>query len=416
MRDPDISFSEIQEPRVEPSPFNRSWEQEKRLHNRTKLLGRIGAVGGMIGLLVLGVTLWKFSFSREKPTAPMSTTDLPALSGVPGTSPLPSAVPEESLRASPSSLPELPTAKTLLGGTHTFQTFNNCGPAALSMALSHYGIQESQQTLGQALRPYQQARGDNDDKSVTLAEVAAKAREHDLLTYLRPAGSVELIEAFVANDMPVIARTWLRADEDIGHFRVVKGYDRSRGVLIQDDSLQGKDLEYSYADFSELWSAFNYEFLVLVPPEKQALAEQILGMGELLDEQAAWSTALALAEAEVQENSRNVLATFNQSVALYHLVRYQDAISAYERVADRLPARTLWYQLEPVLAYYQTGAYDEVLRISNRILANDNRAYSELYFVQGLIAQQRQQSAVADEAFAAAALYNQSPYWKVNLP
>src|SRR3989344_6952526 len=46
-------------------------------------------------------------------------------------------------------------AKVLAGGSHLFQTFNNCGPAVLSMALSYYGIDVSQQTLGKELRPHQ---------------------------------------------------------------------------------------------------------------------------------------------------------------------------------------------------------------------------------------------------------------------
>ncbi|MBP7928137.1 hypothetical protein KAZ57_03250, partial [Patescibacteria group bacterium] len=63
-----------------------------------------------------------------------------------------------------------PTSKVLSSDYHIYQTFNNCGPAALSMALSYFDIMVSQQVLGQALRPYQNAKGDNDDKSTTLQE------------------------------------------------------------------------------------------------------------------------------------------------------------------------------------------------------------------------------------------------------
>lgn len=157
--------------------------------------------------------------------------------------------------------PTLPAAKTLVSNYHVFQTFNNCGPASLSMALSFYGIKASQKELGDQLRPYQNPQGDNDDKAVTLQEVGEKAEEYGLLYYLRPMGTPELIKQFIYNDIPVIALTWLKDDEYIAHFRIVKGYDDGKGVFIQDDSYQGKNLEYLYRDFNRLWSAFNYQYI-----------------------------------------------------------------------------------------------------------------------------------------------------------
>ena len=93
------------------------------------------------------------------------------------------------------------------------------------MALSYFGINETQQTLGQALRPFQNPQGDNDDKSVTLDELAKKAEGYRLLTYHRPAGDIEKLKLFIANDMPVITRTWLKLNDDIGHYRLIRGYD-----------------------------------------------------------------------------------------------------------------------------------------------------------------------------------------------
>src|SRR3990167_5746090 len=48
----------------------------------------------------------------------------------------------------PPTIPPSPTTKVLTGGYHTFQTFNNCGPASLSMALRYFGINVSQHDLG----------------------------------------------------------------------------------------------------------------------------------------------------------------------------------------------------------------------------------------------------------------------------
>ncbi|OGK23912.1 hypothetical protein A3A46_01095 [Candidatus Roizmanbacteria bacterium RIFCSPLOWO2_01_FULL_37_13] len=173
------------------------------------------------------------------------------------------AIPSPSLFPT-SILKTPPETKILDDGYHVFQTFNNCGPAALSMALSYYGINVSQQELGNELRPFQNPQGDNDDKSVTLEELGEKAKDFGLIPYHRPNGNIELIKLFITYDIPFVARTLTKIEEDIGHYRTVKGYNDEIGQLIQDDSLQNKNLWFSYEDFFLLWKQFNYEYLVWV--------------------------------------------------------------------------------------------------------------------------------------------------------
>lgn len=151
------------------------------------------------------------------------------------------------------NLKALPTTKILEGGTQVFQSFNNCGPAALSMAFSYYDVNKSQKELGEILRPYQIPNGDNDDKSVTLQELAAEAQKYGFTTYHRPMGNSEIIENLINYDIPVITRTILKEGDDIGHYRVIKGFNREKGIFIQDDSLQGKNLEYTYEQFNSIW-------------------------------------------------------------------------------------------------------------------------------------------------------------------
>lgn len=297
-----------------------------------------------------------------------------------------------------------PVAKTLPGGKQIFQTFNNCGPASLSMALSHYGVDASQQELGSSLRPYQNPQGDNDDKSVTLEELAKKAQEYDLVSYHRPNGDIEKLQLFIANDIPVITRTWLNLNEDIGHYRVVKGYDEAEGIIIQDDSLQGANLRYANDDFLELWQAFGYEYLVVVPQDKTAIVEAILG--DEKDPKVAWERSLERIESEIAHNPDDRYARFNKSVALYHLSRHDEAIETYEAVEAQLPNRMLWYQLEPILAYYHTGDQERVLEISERILSNQNRAFSELYHLRSEIFRQRGDEQRAQEELEKVTMYN----------
>ncbi len=308
-----------------------------------------------------------------------------------------------SILPSPTLSLNIAQSYTVPQRLHVYQTFNNCGPATLSMALNYWGINISQQELGNILRPYQVAGGDNDDKSVTLEEVANQAEEYGLYSYLRPNGTSEKLEKFIFQGIPVVARTWLKPNEDIGHYRVVRGYDRNTRTFIQDDSLQGENLSYSYDEFNEIWQPFNYEYLIIVDESKKDIVESILG--EELDEKVAWQNALERIEKEVSQNPDNWHLTFAKSRIHYYLGEYKKSVEEFEKVESRLSFRTLWYQIEPILAYFELGDYDRVFEISERILNNQNRAFSELYYLRGQIYLKQGNIENARREFETALLY-----------
>lgn len=324
----------------------------------------------LIGAYLYGSNFHQILFQPKQPDLARSTIEGNA------SKPLPSDKPKIQLNSPPST-------KLLANNYHIFQTFNNCGPAALSMALSYYGINKSQAELGQILRPYQIPSGNNDDKSVTLEELAEHSKSYGLIPYHRPNGSIEKIKLFISYDIPIITRTWLKADEDIGHYRVVKGYDEASKQIIQDDSLQGKNLKYSYEDFLTIWEKFNYEYLVLIPEEKKEVVEAILG--DDLDTRQAFEKSLKTSQEQLKENPENIYAKFNESIAYYHLGDYENTVSSFEVIETKLPFRTLWYQIEPILAYQKLKRYDRVFSVIDKILNNQNRAFSELYQIRGEI-------------------------------
>jgi tetratricopeptide (TPR) repeat protein len=312
----------------------------------------------------------------------------------------------ETKSIEPVQLPPTPDHDQLENEYHVFQTFNNCGPASLSMALSYYGITASQQQLGQELRPYQHPTGDNDDKSVTLEELAQKASEYDLVAFYRPNGSIQLLEHLVANGMPVITRTWLTVDNDIGHYRVVKGYNRTTQQLLQDDSLQGKNIWYSYTDFEKIWQKFNYEYVVLVPRNKVAVVETLLGQD--VDGTTAWRRAAETARRDLEKSPADATVRFNLSVALYNSGEYDAAIAEFEKVEHQLPFRTLWYQIEPIKAYFAVGNFDRVLALTESILNTHNRAFTELYILRGDVFMKQRNPALAREEYEKAVFYNRN--------
>lgn len=288
-----------------------------------------------------------------------------------------STITEENLEKSLQT----PSKKVLNNDYHIFQTFNNCGPASMSMALSYYGINVSQQVLGRELRPYQIPSGDNDDKSVTLKELAKLAADYDLVAYHRPNGNIEVIKGLISLDLPIVTRTWLKPNDDIGHYRVIKGYDDVNKTITQDDSLQGNNLVYSYDEFNEIWKMFNYEYLVLVPSNKVEAVENILK--ENVDERTSWEIAANNAKDQLKSNPNDVYTRFNLSVAYSNLGMHNQAVKEFEQVEDKISKRTLWYQIEPIESYYELENYDKVFEITNKILNNQNRAFSELYILRG---------------------------------
>jgi tetratricopeptide (TPR) repeat protein len=316
---------------------------------------------------------------------------------------LPQPLEEEREIAEPLQ-PAIPTSKVLPSSYHVYQSFNNCGPAALSMALAQYGMQISQQELGMQLRPFQNPQGDNDDKSTTLDELALKAEELGFVAYHRPNGNYDLLTHFIANDMPIITRTWLKTDDDIGHYRVIKGYDLSGRTLIQDDSLQGQNLMYSEDEFNAIWKQFGYEFLVLVPQEKVDLAKDLLG--DLENEENAWENALKYWQTQVAQKPNDIHTRFNLAIAYYKVGDFQSAISEFEKVQNSISWRALWYNMEPIKAYQQAGQYEKVFEITDTILNNHNRAYSELYIIRGEIYKEQGNIESARAEFEKAVFYN----------
>jgi tetratricopeptide (TPR) repeat protein len=304
------------------------------------------------------------------------------------------------------TLKSLPETKILENSYHIYQTFNNCGPAALSMTLSYYGINIGQQELGQELRPYQNSQGNNDDKSVSMDELALKASEYGFTTYFRPNGNIDLLKQFISYDIPVITKTRLSENEDIGHFRIVKGYDDKTEEIVQDDSLQGPNLRYSYSQFNQIWQTFNYEYLVLVPQDKEEIAKTIIGEG--VDEKTSWENAVENSRKQLETNPNDIYAGFNLSVALYKTGDFKNSVSEFEKVENKLPFRTLWYQIEPIKAYFELGNYTKVFDMADKILNNQNRAFSQLYILRGEIYKKQGNIEAAKSEFEKAVFYNKN--------
>lgn len=319
-------------------------------------------------------------------------------------------MPTDSPQITPTPIVDIktpPDSYVIPSASHVGQTFNNCGPASLSMALSYFGVNVTQDELREQMRPFNNPAGGLDDKSVFAPEFVEYAQKYGMQSIARPNGTPELLKKLIANDVPVVLRTWLHPNEDIGHFRIVRGYDDTRGVFIQDDSYEGRNLEYSYATFEEMWKPFNYGYILVYPQEKDAVVTAIIG--DEIDEQQAYRNAKERAERALVTNPNSGYDLFNLSTVYFHLGDSQKSVEYYEKAqAAMLPARMMWYQYEPLEAYLQIGDYERVFALTDWIIRNNNTAFSEMYILRGKAYQAQGNIQAARTEFEKAVYYNKN--------
>lgn len=319
--------------------------------------------------------------ARAMPTPTVAT----AVPTSPGASPTPSPV--ATVTAAPSmtrtptsvstvapTLTPLPTntatpaltpvgdKKLLTGMSYVGQTWNNCGPASLSMVLSYYGVKKTQEEIGRSMHP------DPAGKHVGTPELVNYLAAQGLSARVIVSGTVEVLQRLVANGVPVLVSGWIRGNEDIGHYRVAKGYDRSAGVLIFNDSYWGADYRLTAAQLDAVWWPFNRVYLPVYRPAQEPLVRAIIG--DDWDPRFLMPRARSAAERETVAHPKDPYAWFNLGDDNLALGDFVSAVKAYERaLALDLPSRILWYRTEPLIAYNKAGQFQRALDLSAPVLS-----------------------------------------------
>jgi hypothetical protein len=364
--------------------------------------------------------------TQQAPTPSPIPTEIPAAEAMPVTatpSPVPTEAPvaeaipptgeAETEAASPletdiqpenSATPEAVNIQAirdqiaLTGLTHQWQTWNNCGPATITIYTSYFGRPETQVDAAKFLKP------NRDDKNVNPDELAAYARTLGVEAIVRRGGSIDLLKAFLSNGLPVLAETWLVHDGDgLGHYRLVTGYDDTTRQLDTFDSLNGQNYKVSYDQFDADWRVFNRLYIIVFPPEQAPLVASLIG--DDMADVAMSEKLVAQAQAEIEANPNDAIAHFNQGDALTWLGRYQEATAVFDRARTLgLHWRRLWYQFTPFEAYYKVGRYQDVLDLAEATIQNSG-GLEEVYYYQGMALQATGRPGAA-EAFEAAIAYN----------
>lgn len=305
------------------------------------------------------------------PTATATTTP---------TQPGPTDTPEPS--PTPTITPTPLPGEVLLSGVKyedQHARYNYCGPANLSMALTFWGWDGNKDVVGRAIKPAVE------DKNVMPYEMVAYASgDVGLAAIERVGGDLDLVKTLVANGFPVILEkgTVLRdlAGEDswMGHYQLATGYKDSVGTLIVQDTYIGADHPMTYEQIEYGWRAFDFTYVIIYPPEREAEVKAILG--PRWDESTSAQIAAQRASDEIYALSgiEQYFAWFNRGTSLMLLQDYAGAAAAYDEAfavypsipeADR-PWRMLWYQTGPYFAYYYTGRYYDVIQLATDTLEN----------------------------------------------
>jgi tetratricopeptide (TPR) repeat protein len=275
----------------------------------------------------------------------------------------------------------------LTGFRHEWQTWNNCGPATLSMALSYFGSTFNQADVAVLLRP------NREDKNVSPYELVDYARSQGYRAIMGVNGTPDLLRLFLSNGLPVIIETWHipEPDNGMGHYRLLTGYEEANQRWIGHDSYDranpvNADGPYQgiylpYIETGELWDVFNRVFVVIYTEAEMPIVESILG--ELMDETTLWQHALLQSQIEVQIDPENAFAWFNLGSNQVALGRFEEAAAAYDQARQLgLPWRMLWYQFGPFEAYHAVGRYDEVIALADATLRRVEDV-EELHFWKG---------------------------------
>ncbi|MBM4434396.1 MAG: hypothetical protein FJ028_04680 [Chloroflexi bacterium] len=169
--------------------------------------------------------------------------------------------------------PTLPAASTA-PMKHIWQSLNNCGPAAVVMALSTMGVEIDQETARLALRGPDWARG------MGPAPVGPWVQDRfDLRMQWRTNGTHELMKVLISNGFAPMVTQWMQDPwiSRIGHWRTVAGYDDAKGMFYVNDSMLGRGVGLSYEWFDRNWQPFSYRWMVVYKPEDEPLLRTIVG-------------------------------------------------------------------------------------------------------------------------------------------
>ncbi|MEA3327413.1 MAG: tetratricopeptide repeat protein, partial [Chloroflexota bacterium] len=161
----------------------------------------------------------------------------------------------------------------------------------------------------------------------------------------------------------------------MGHYAVITAYDDSKGKFLIQDSYVMEDYPNDYEFIERHWRAFNYVYMIVYPPDREAEVLEILGPHTDETYNYQYAAQKAVEETSVLNGLELFFAWFNYGTNLMYLGDYYGSAQAYDQAyeiyADLVskPWRITWYQTGPYFAYYYTGRYQDVINLADITLS-----------------------------------------------
>jgi len=280
--------------------------------------------------------------------------------------------PTPTITSTPTSTPTpIPDEVRLEGAVHEFETFNNCGPATLSMALSYWGWEGDQSVIGSVLKPNWR------DRNVMPYELADYVMDNtEFKAVLRYGGDLDLLKKLIAAGYPVIIEKGFEEEVPdkgwMGHYGLLTGYNDEKGWFLIQDSYVAADYAVLYDRVERHWRSFNYLYIVVYPADKENDVMAILGSNADETANLQYAAQKALNEIYALEDRELFFAWYNYGTSLMYLGDYYGSAQAYDQAfaiyanLSPRPWRMLWYQTGPYFSYYWTGRYQDVINLANK--------------------------------------------------
>ena len=336
--------------------------------------------------------------ATERPTQePTETPEEQAEAAEPTNTPEPTITPEPT--PTPTLQPR-PRAFHIEGIQRIQQAFNNCGPANLTQVLNWHGNPTTQEEAAAYLKP------NPEDRNVSPWQLSDYVNDFtQLKSTVHSNGNIEMLKQFISNNLPVVVEKGYEPNSPgaqgwFGHYLTMFGYDDDLEEFYGMDTYltvadPAKGQANSYADIEYYWQHFNYTFYVIYEPGQEELVNQILGP-ELLDPVTMWEAAAVRAQEDIDEDPENAFAWFNLGTALTHMGKITGNIEFYENGAAAfdearvisLPPRMLWYEHQMYFAYMRVGRYQDMLDLTDTVLAEQGgQNVEETYYYRGFALQ-----------------------------
>jgi len=296
--------------------------------------------------------------SKPVTTTPSATTTItPVVNLTPSITPIATFAP-------------LPAQVSIQSPVFEQQTPNNCGPAALSMALHMYGWEGTQSDISNVIKPI------TGDRNVNPEELRYYVRTEAgwLNLEYRVGGSLETIKRLLAANYPVLIESFTSLDpndalgptDDLwaAHYLLITGYDDSTQTFTIQDTYHGADLKISYAQLEKDWHAFNNMYMVIYFPQFEEEMKTLLGSN--WDPDLNRQNTLTASQAATTQDPTDAFAWFNIGSNLVYFDRYEEAALAYDKARELgLPLRMFRYQFGPFLAYFHSDRNEDLLVLTD---------------------------------------------------